>query len=149
MAGCHLLARQRNHKMPLKRIPGQDFSITGLLAPFGQVLPLPRPKRRACMRQGFGARPPPKVLGAGRPVAPILYKIRFCFLILSTVRAKPGSPQLSEPYCPPNAVQNPMFESRTKSVFLDLLVYCPCQALVAPFIILSGSHPNAHQNFGY
>ena len=34
-----------------------------------------------------------------------------------TVRARPGSPQLSEPYCPPNAVQNPMLESRTKSVF--------------------------------
>ena len=30
--------------------------------------------------------------------------------------------------------------------FLAYFVDCPCQALVAPFIILSGSHSNAHQN---
>ena len=42
---------------------------------------------------------------------------QFSYCFLSTVRAKPRSPQLSEAYCPPNAVPNPMFESRTNSVF--------------------------------
>ena len=39
------------------------------------------------------------------------------YFCLSTVRAKLGSLQLSEAYCPPNAVQNSMFEIRTTSVF--------------------------------
>ncbi len=43
------------------------------------------------------------------------------FFLLSTVRAKPGSPQLCEPYCPPNAVQNRMLDRCTKSV---LLLFC-------------------------
>ncbi len=71
-----------------------------------------------------------RILGGGR-LSPQFYPKSVLFFILSTVRAKPGSPQVSEAYSPSNAVQNPMLDRRTKSVFqffyLSTVVRHTCQ----------------------
>ena len=67
------------------------------------------------------------------------------YFCLSTVRAKLGSLQLSEAYCPPNAVQNSMFEIRTTSVFY----FCLSTVRAKPGSLqLSEAYcpPNAVQN---
>ena len=56
------------------------------------------------------------LLGGGRQSRQFHTKVDFC-LFLSTVRARPGSPQWSEPNCPPSAVQNPMLDKCAKSAF--------------------------------
>ena len=79
----------------------------------GLIKKIPSPAKTVCWRMWVEHKLIPLIVLGGGRLSPKF----FTKLILSTVRAKLGSPQLSEPYCPPNAVQNHMFESRTKFVF--------------------------------
>ena len=86
-----------------------------------------------------------RVTDGGRLSPQFYTKFLFC-LFLSIVRVRPGSPELSEPYCPPERRSKSNVGGRIESVFLALFAVCPCQGFVAPFMIFSSSLSNAHQH---